>query len=93
MDSTATSTSVKALDLQYIFNGVEHLAAIILVLIIAKALLDKTNWFSKGLKTVVWILVALWSAAVIIQYAATTYNYYHAIRPFYTSARHSVTGL
>jgi hypothetical protein len=85
--------SLKALDMGYIFSGLEHLAAVLLLIIITKTLLENTKWFSKNLKSLVWILVVLWSVAVVAQYSAGLYNYIHATRPFYVQARHNVTGL
>lgn len=84
--------SIRAQDLAIIFNGLEHLAAILLLILIAKVLLDKPGWFTKKLKNLVWFLVALWSVAVAVQYGANLYNYIHATRPFYAQARHNATG-
>ena len=91
--NNSVNPSLKALDLNYIFAGLEHLAAILLVIILAKVLLNKPNLFPKHLKNLIWLLVAIWSVAVAVQYATNLYNYYHATRPFYVQARHTTTGL
>jgi hypothetical protein len=85
--------SLKVLDFNYIFAGIEHLAAILLVIIVAKVLLNKPNLFPKNLKNLVWVLVILWSVAVAVEYGTSLYNYYHATRPFYVQAQHNTTGL
>jgi hypothetical protein len=85
--------SIKALDLNYIFNGVEHFAAILLVIFLARYILNKPNSFSKNIKNLIWILIGVWSIAIVVQYIANTYNYYHASRPYYVQAQRNKTGL
>ena len=87
------TATLKALDAHYLFDGLEKLALIVLIIIVAKALLGKPGLFIKEIRKIAWICVIILAIAIAAQYAADLYNYVHATRPFYVQARHSTTGL
>jgi len=87
------SLTLRALDAHYIFNGLVNLSIIVLVIIVAKVVLDKPGWFPKRLKNITWVFVAILCIAIAAQYATDLYGYVHSIRPFYVQARQNMTGL
>ena len=87
------SATLHALDLHYFFSGLETLASILLLAVVAKVLLEKSGLFSKVLRSITWFIVALLAIAMAGLYGSDLYNYIHATRPFYQTAQHAKTGL
>jgi hypothetical protein len=86
-------TSVAALDLGYLSNGLEHLAGILLTIIIAKIILGRPGIVPKRMRGIIWGIITLWSVTVILNYSANLYNYIHSTRAFYVRESHTQTGL
>jgi ethanolamine transporter EutH len=75
--------NLKILDLHYAFIGAENVALIVLILVIASGLLNKTKLIEEKYKGISKVFVVLLVAAIAVIYATELYGYLHTTRPSY----------
>jgi hypothetical protein len=89
--------NLRDLDLHYVFLGIQYLALIVLILILARGLIRKTNLIESKYRTLSWVFTILLVIGVTGVYITDLYNYIHTSRPGYVeitkTIRHQTTGL
>lgn len=75
-------------DMLYLMNGVERLAFIVLAVLLLRALFAG-NVLPKRIARTVWVVVAIWAFASLMQYAITSFNYLRYTRPAQTEYQRS----
>jgi hypothetical protein len=92
-----TIISIRALDVHYIFYGLEYLALVVLIIIIGANLSKRPNFIDKKYKTIYGLFVGLLAVSMVGLYATDLYNYLHSTRPGYVQInqqiKHNTTGL
>lgn len=89
--------SVRALDLHYLFLGIQYLALIVLIVIVARSLIGKPNFIEDKFKTLSWVCTSLLIIGLTGMFMTDLYTYVHTTRPGYIeinqTIKHQATGL